>query len=167
MVFLSTVRMRYSDHVRRFKARATSLAEQGDSDGELRNLLHALHVSDGSDHEVLYDLGARSHELDRTDEAIAWYERAEALHPSDPLLLSNLGAAYLMDGRYRLAFRCFRTALALDPHDVNAMLNSLELLGAVGRTSGCKAMLAAAPEGVRKHPQIRELAAEYEMKIES
>ena len=162
VVFLSSKRMRYGDHVRRFKARAAALGEEGDRDGERLCLQHALHVSEGTDHEIVYDLGTIAQEAGEEEEAIAWYELAYALNARDPMLLNNLGAAYLVAGRYREAFRCFRSALEVDAYDVNAMVNALELLHAVDRLSGCRHLIAAAPAEVLADPEVEMLVQQVE-----
>ena len=61
------------------------------------------------------------------------YQRADALNALDPLLLSNMGVAFLELSRPRDAFRCYRRALAADPHSVNARFNAGELLLEMGR----------------------------------
>ena len=60
---------------------------------ELKCLLHALRATDEEDHELLYDLGARAHELGDVPLAIKYYEQARALNAIDAMLLGNLGVA--------------------------------------------------------------------------
>ena len=51
---------------------------------------------------------------DRTDKAIATYERALRLSPDDPALLLNLGLAYLKEEAHRRALPLFARVVALD-----------------------------------------------------
>ena len=137
-------------------------SEDGEDDEELQCLLHALQVTDESDHELFYDLGARAHDMGDTEEALRMYMRADALNGRDPLLLSNMGVAHLELGSPRAALRCYRRALAVDPYNVNARFNCGELLLESGRMRGLQALLADAPEDVLQQPEIQELAAELE-----
>ena len=137
-------------------------ADGEDGDEELECLLHALHATDESDHEVWYDLGARAHDLGDADEALRLYERAVALNSRDPLLLSNMGVALLELGRPREAFRCYRKALAADPHSVNARFNAGELLLELGKLDGLAALLSQAPEDAMQDEGLMSLKAELE-----
>ena len=188
VLFLNGVEMRYGEHGRRLRARAQALfaasqeeaaLEEGvadvleaemeevsdwedDEDEELQCLLHALQVTDESDHELFYDLGARAHDMGDTEEALRMYARADALNSRDPLLLSNMGVAHLELGAPRAALRCYRRALAVDPYNVNARFNCGELLLETGRKRGLAALLADAPAEVMQQPEMRELAAELD-----
>ena len=135
---------------------------EDDEDEELQCLLHALQVTDESDHELFYDLGARAHDMGDTEEALRMYARADALNSRDPLLLSNMGVAHLELGAPRAALRCYRRALAVDPYNVNARFNCGELLLETGRKRGLAALLADAPAEVMQQPEMRELAAELD-----
>mmetsp|Transcript_1875 Transcript_1875/g.5669 ORF Transcript_1875/g.5669 Transcript_1875/m.5669 type:complete len:99 (+) Transcript_1875:477-773(+) len=90
------------------------------------------------------------------------YARADALNGADPLLLSNMGVAHLELGAPRAALRCYRRALAADPHNVNACFNCGELLLEHGRLRGLASLLAAAPEDVMRMPEMQSLAGELQ-----
>ena len=96
------------------------------------------------------------------DEALRLYERAHALNAADPLLLSNMGVALLELGRPREAFRCYRAALAADPHNVNARFNAGELLLELGKLNGLAALLAEAPDDAMDDEALVELKSELE-----
>lgn len=142
-------------------------------------------MTEESDHELFYDLGARAHDLGQTQEALRMYRRAEVSHspspPSaaalqppriapppqelndkDPMLLSNMGVAMLELGEPRAAIRYYRRALAADPYNVNAYYNCGELLLELNRLRGLDALLKAAPDEVMAEPEMQELAAELE-----
>lgn len=134
--------------------------EAEDEDEELHNLLLALCATDEQDHEVWYDLGAREHTRGKTAEALALYERADALNPRDAALLSNKGVALLELGRRREAFRCYRRALAADAHSVNARFNAGELLLEGGRLRALAALLSDAPVDAMEDERLAGLAEE-------
>lgn len=115
-------------------------------DEELRNLELALEVTDESDHEIWYDLGTRAHELGVPEEALWNYQRAEAISPLDPLLLTNMGVALAELGQSRNAFRAYRRALAADPYNSNARVNAGELLLQARRLRGLETLLAEVPD---------------------
>ena len=137
---------------------------EDEDDEELQCLLYALQVTDESDHEIWYDLGARAHELGDVHEALRCYQRAEALNPSDALLLGNLGVAHLELGSPQKAFGCYRRALAADAYDVNARFNAGELLLEQGRLRALAALLAAAPEEVMHDEGLRGLGEELRLR---
>ena len=186
VLFMNTVEMCAGEHGRRFRARAQELfaesmdededeeeeeeeeeEEQGEEDDEedeedleLECLLHALHATDEEDHEVFYDLGARAHDLGDRKAALEFYEKALALNPDDPLLLSNKGVAHLELGSPKLAFRCYRNALKTDPHNVNARFNAGELLLELGKLQGLRMLLSSAPEDAMQDEALIGLAKE-------
>ena len=183
VLFMNHVEMRYGEHGRRFRARAQEVfeaaqeaaeqrdgpqekgegeeeAEEEEVDEELECLLHALEVTDETDHEVWYDLGARAHEAGDTTEALRLYERASALNPADPLLLGNMGVAMLELGRPRDALRSYRRALAVDRYNTNALFNAGELMLETGRLRGLRALLEQAPDEVREDEGLLWLAEE-------
>jgi predicted 2-oxoglutarate/Fe(II)-dependent dioxygenase YbiX len=131
-----------------------------EEDHELQCLLHGLEVTDESDHEIWYDLGARAHELGDPAEAMRCYLKADALNDRDALLLGNMGVAHLELGEPLLAFRCYRRALGVDPHDVNARFNAGELLLEQDKLLGLAALLADAPEDAMRDEGLQELAQE-------
>mmetsp|Transcript_78847 Transcript_78847/g.236326 ORF Transcript_78847/g.236326 Transcript_78847/m.236326 type:complete len:101 (+) Transcript_78847:165-467(+) len=90
------------------------------------------------------------------------YSRADALNAHDALLLSNMGVAHLEQGAPRAALRCYRRALAADPHNVNARFNAGELLLECGRLRGLAALLADAPTDVMREPEMESLARELQ-----
>ena len=101
-----------------------------------------------------------AHDLGDTEEALEFYERAVALNPVDPLLLSNMGVALLELGRSTDAFHCYRRALKADPHSVNARFNAGELLLEMGKLGGLKALLADTPKDAMCDEGLQSLEAE-------
>jgi tetratricopeptide (TPR) repeat protein len=95
--------------------------------------------------------------------ALRLYERAYALNQWDALLLGNMGAAMLELGRPRDAFRCYRRALRVDAHDVNARYNAAELLLAQGKRRGLAALLADTPPDALEDEGLRGLLEEAGM----
>ena len=134
--------------------------EEDEEDEELQCLLHALEVTNDSDHEVWYDLGARAHEHGDAAEALRLYERAEGINPHDALLLGNMGVAQLELGRPRLALRSYRRALKVDQHNINARFNAGELLLELGRFRGLRSLLQEAPEDAMKDEGLQWLEEE-------
>ncbi|KAL1507563.1 hypothetical protein AB1Y20_007183 [Prymnesium parvum] len=190
VLFLNSHRMHFGEHGRRLRARAQNIfaaaqeaaeereagapsagggeedaapaGEDDEDDEELACLRFALEVTEESDHELFYDLGARAHDLGQTQEALRMYRRAEELNDKDPMLLSNMGVAMLELGEPRAAIRYYRRALAADPYNVNAYYNCGELLLELNRLRGLDALLKAAPDEVMAEPEMQELAAELE-----
>ena len=93
VLFISAARMKYGEHVRHLKARAQRLSEEGDVEGEVRCLTLARTLCDDADHELLYDQAVGEHERGNLDAAVALYERAYAINPSDQRVVKNMAAA--------------------------------------------------------------------------
>jgi tetratricopeptide (TPR) repeat protein len=70
--------------------------------------------------EARTDLGVVYAKTGRPEEALDQYERALALEPNLPALLSNKAAALVMLSRWEEAEQAARRALQLDPKSIDA-----------------------------------------------
>mmetsp|Transcript_112405 Transcript_112405/g.204689 ORF Transcript_112405/g.204689 Transcript_112405/m.204689 type:complete len:522 (+) Transcript_112405:43-1608(+) len=192
VLFLNSIAMKYAEHGRRFRERASKICaeseeelevlveeeeeveewipEQDDEDmvlddeenEEVHNLLHALRVTDETDYEVWYELGSRAQMRGHPAEALKHYQRAEALNPRDARVLGNMGVAYYDLERPREALRCYRRALTADSHDVSARFNAGVLLLQLGRRHGLKRLLNEMPTVVKSEECWQMLVEEAE-----
>jgi predicted O-linked N-acetylglucosamine transferase (SPINDLY family) len=80
-------------------------------------------------------LGAILHQLDRSDEAIALFDRALAVAPAHAAVLANRAAVELDRGNAERAATDARAALAVDPQRFGARLNLGLALDRLGRTA--------------------------------
>ncbi len=94
---------------------------------------HALAV--GPSATAHAKLGVVRDEQGRTEEAIAHYRAALALHPDMPDAYNDWGIALAGQGRWDEAVEPFRQALALRPGSVEAHLNLAAALERLGRFS--------------------------------
>mmetsp|Transcript_84438 Transcript_84438/g.161388 ORF Transcript_84438/g.161388 Transcript_84438/m.161388 type:complete len:487 (+) Transcript_84438:63-1523(+) len=184
VLFLNTHAMQYCEHGRRFRARAQGFSIADGSDGgldlsseiqeedlndsdadkdeqpQLECLLHALQVTGESNYEVLFDLGIWEHNRGDAAKALHFYQRATAINPLDALVLANMGAAYFDLGRLCKAFRYYRLALAVDPHNIDARFSAAKVLLLSGRLRGLARLLADAPEDVMRDEDMQAMSQE-------
>ncbi len=78
--------------------------------------------------EMHSDLGMVYQAMGRMQDAIAAYEGALKISPRLTGTLNNLGSAYLGQGAFEQAERCYRQCLAASPADLRARSNLLMLL---------------------------------------
>jgi predicted O-linked N-acetylglucosamine transferase (SPINDLY family) len=78
--------------------------------------------------EARSNLGTVFQAMGRLEDAIAAYESALKLNPRLPGTLNSLGSAYLGNGDFVRAERCYRQCLATNPADLRARSNLLMLL---------------------------------------
>ena len=89
-------------------------------------------VNDEDDFKEIFLRAAHMLAVGRHQEAIAELERARLLRPRQPEVYVNLGFAKLVEGEFRAAEQHFRTALDLQPSQVNAYFGWAESLEAMG-----------------------------------
>lgn len=78
--------------------------------------------------EMHSNLGAVYQAMGRAQNAIAAYETALSINPHLVIALNSLGNAYLSQGDFKQAERCYRQCLAATPGDLQARSNLLMLL---------------------------------------
>lgn len=78
--------------------------------------------------EIHSNLGSVYQAMGRPQDAIAAYEAALNINPRLGVALNSLGSAYLGQGNFEQAERCFRDCLATAPGDLQARSNLLMLL---------------------------------------
>jgi tetratricopeptide (TPR) repeat protein len=101
--------------------------------------------------EALHGLGGLAYRQGKYRKAIRWLRKAVALRPDNPLLHSNLAAAYQAAGRLPEAEDCCRQALRLRPDLAEAYNNLASVLQARGNPEEAaaryrQAVLAAAQQ---------------------
>lgn len=77
----------------------------------------------GARAEMFNDLGAALNGLGDQTGAIAAYERALAMEPNQPVVLSNLAVVYREQGQPQRAIAALRRALTINPNLAEAQLN--------------------------------------------
>jgi protein O-GlcNAc transferase len=99
--------------------------------------------------DALQLLGILRHQQKETDEGLALIERACAVAPNNPEVISNFGAVLLDAGRSTEAETNLRRALQLDPGHHQARSNLIRLLNLNDRNNdaiiACREGIAAAP----------------------
>ena len=78
--------------------------------------------------EMHCNLGSVYQAMGRPQDAIASYEEALKINPRLGVALNSLGSAYLAQGDFELAERCYRQCLSTTPGDLQARSNLLMLL---------------------------------------
>ncbi len=77
-----------------------------------------------------------AHQSGQIDQAIAGYEAYLKARPGNPMVVSNLGAAYARVGRYEDAIAQYRSALKAQPDNVAVQLNMALAYYKSGDTDG-------------------------------
>jgi protein O-GlcNAc transferase len=86
--------------------------------------------------EAMQGMAGIAYQLGRYDHAAEWLRRAATLREGDPILHSNLGAAYRAAGQLAEAEACYREALRLQPDLAEAYNNLANILKSQGRRAG-------------------------------
>ncbi len=129
-----------------------------DQDAEARTLFLQLTQGDlaGTAHHGLGLLAARRGQL---DEAIAAFERAARLQPTDAVVLGDLGYALLQRGRWAQARNPLFTAAELAPQDARALANLALYHHMTGNPELAERLLASPGIGPEARDKVRALAA--------
>lgn len=109
-----------------------ALASNGD-------LLRALEVikraqrPDNPDWKLLSAEGAILDQLDRSDEARVYYNKALLIKPGESSILSNLGMSYLLEGKLQNSEKYLRQAISRRGADSRVRQNLALVIGLQGR----------------------------------
>ena len=131
-------------------AAALDLHKRGDlagAEAAYRNLLQRF----GQNPDAEHMLGVTLHAQGRSEEALPWFEKAQAQR-AGPVLWSNHAAALLATGRAAEAAALCRRALGIDPRQLGAWLN-LGLASEIERDLG--EAVAALETALRISPEHR------------
>jgi cytochrome c-type biogenesis protein CcmH/NrfG len=107
------------------------------------------------DVEPRVQLGNLYFDAERYTDAIAWYEAAHALKPSDPNVSTDLGVAYYYTNQPDRAIAQFQKSLTVDPEHTKTLLNmgivkafgKQDLVGAAEAWQQVVALSPNSPEG--------------------
>jgi Flp pilus assembly protein TadD len=113
-------------------ASALAFRRAGDL-GQAEEVYNQILQADPLQVEALQGLAGIAYQLGRYDQAAEWLRRAAALREGDPILHSNLGAAYRAAGRLAEAEACYQEALRLRPDLAETYNNLANILKSQGR----------------------------------
>ena len=134
------------------QATAPMLAEVA----KLREILEL----DPDNAEALKRLGNLYHDARMWPQAVEFYEKAVALTPNDPNLLTDLGTCYGGVGRNDEAVAMFAKANNIDPNHWQSLFNTVIIAGLNAHdfdtAEAALAKLAALPAGQQHVPQLRQ-----------
>ncbi|KAL3895407.1 MAG: hypothetical protein SGPRY_013521, partial [Prymnesium sp.] len=165
VVFLGHAKMRFSEHGRRFKARAARAAEEGRRQEELHLLSQALQVCP-DDHELWSYAGGSLHDQGELQDALALYDVSARLNPRDPQPHNNRAAVMLEGGAPpNLALEALQYSLSLNKYLIPAWRNLYGLLLVMGRKEEAAEALVAMPEIVRRDSEIDQMCAHAESEV--
>jgi tetratricopeptide (TPR) repeat protein len=102
----------------------TSVGRHGEAIDRLEATLDAI----GDDTDLRMLLASTCADANRTEEAIAHYERAAAAEPRATRTLIALGNLYRRIGQFEKGYGCHRKALELDPDNCDALVGILRHL---------------------------------------
>ncbi|MCB9833850.1 MAG: tetratricopeptide repeat protein [Planctomycetes bacterium] len=97
-----------------------------------------------------HERGVILNRLDRIEEALAAFQRCEAIDPTTESLYSNMMAMYYKLGRYEDSLAAYEKGLAIDPRDVNCITNAVNVFFALDRPEDA---LKAADTLIEMHPE--------------
>lgn len=115
---------------------AIGLACVCDELGHTRTALHHLRTAaehDPGDPAIAFAIGFCHERLQETDDAICWYDRANALCPQLRNPLERLAAIAIRRRDWKAALRHYRVLAELDPGDIDALLTVASLLLQIGQ----------------------------------
>jgi predicted O-linked N-acetylglucosamine transferase (SPINDLY family) len=121
---------------------------------EAESLYRKLISGNSRHHRALSSLGVVLCETGRIPEAIQYLERAIAVE-ANPKYLTNLGAAYRLQGRLDMAAEAFGRILEIDPNYADARLNLALILMDVGIYSEAMGLLNEAVRVGPDNPRLR------------
>ncbi len=100
--------------------------------------------------------GVLLQQLGRAEEALASFDKADALMPDNAAILTNRGMALAALGRHDEALAALDRALALDANFAEAQRARAGVLEALGRPEEARAALAKATEVEARMAEVRE-----------
>src|SRR5690349_15579229 len=125
--------------------------------GRLEGAVHAyreaLAVSP-DDGDALNLLGTALLQLGALDEAVGYLERAACKQRNNPLVLANLGQAYIAAQRYGDAYESFRKANRLDPHELQFQLGMAAAMALLGKLSEAELALTRLASRFPNSPMV-------------
>ncbi|HKU82932.1 MAG TPA: tetratricopeptide repeat protein [Candidatus Nitrosocosmicus sp.] len=95
------------------------------------NPISNLIMVNSSNLKQLYENGILLHNQGKFAEALECYDKALAIDPKSPIVLSNKGLSLHNQGKFAEALECYDKALAIDPQDefiIKRMNNTKEIL---------------------------------------
>jgi tetratricopeptide (TPR) repeat protein len=131
------------------------LSQQLEGLGPQPRLAYLRHLLQGgrADAQVMFQTAVAFHELDLTDSALYYYDRAIAIDPKDFKSHVNKGVLFDAEGDYANAIKSFAMAATLNPDDVLAHAHLAFLLHQNGDHREAWGHLHAALELDPGHPQ--------------
>jgi len=97
------------------------------------------------DVDALVRLGDLFYDIENWDDAKEFYERAVAIRPGDPNVLTDLGFCYMSTGQFGRALELFDAASAADPTHWQSVYNAVVVsglyMGSFGRAARALAQL--------------------------
>lgn len=128
---------------------------------EQMTLLEAEAAKTPNDAEAFVRLGNAAYDAEEWPRSIAAYERALAIRPNDPNVLTDLGVAYRNAGRHDEALRRFDAALKASPGHWQAMFNQVVVHGIdKGDVAKAREILARLRKEHPELPMLDRLDAE-------
>lgn len=127
-----TMYTRESQLAASFTNAGAAAAGAGDDAKAVELLTQALAI-DASASETLVNLAMAQYRLGRTGDAMGSMQRAVALRPDDPLLLSRLGTLLGELGRFNEAAVALARAVQISPQDRDSRINLIGVTLQIGR----------------------------------
>jgi Flp pilus assembly protein TadD len=132
---------------------AQAQRKNGDFSGAAHTLSQLVLLAP-DDARVLGEYGKTLIAMGRTDDALAFLERAVELQPNDWSLFSAQGVAYDQKGEYLAAQTAYGRALQLRPGDPTVLSNAALSHVQTGDLDGAEALLMQASPSSAEFPQI-------------
>jgi tetratricopeptide (TPR) repeat protein len=115
--------------------------------------LESLAKTNGSDAQLLYNLGIAYSELGQFDEAIIRLKRAVQIDPTHAHAWTGIGVAYQRMGKPELAIEPMLNAVQADPSDGYSRRNLGAMLMGLGRNEEALTQFRAARSALPQDPQ--------------
>jgi Flp pilus assembly protein TadD len=134
-------------------------AQNARKTGDLNQAAHILSqlvLFSPDDARVLAEYGKTLAGLGRSDDAVAFLERATQLAPSDWSLYSALGVAYDQKGNYKAAQSLYDRALELKPGDASVLNNAALSHMQAGDLDGAERLLHQVAPGTQDYARIAQ-----------
>lgn len=132
-----------------------SLARTYAENGDVARSAKLIEDVDANDRTPKMELalGAAYDQLKRTKDAVAAYERASDMDPSDARIMAALAQALLNDNQLDAALKAYRELAAADPEDAGNQVHICEILRRQGKYEDA---LAAIRKALAKDPNSLE-----------